>query len=162
MDEDEDNFYDSLDEMPELLHQETSNEDDSTSCLFISDTAEVESCINNSNNRDSDAVSSLVPLYSGEIQINDGGWKSNKRRLKRTPKCLKLLEGCNKKEQRNSYVELFRSRIGYPSDRCGNRKVSDSARAFDGDTTNRTIEDEVRMAEVFEDAQDAAAEDSAR
>lgn len=157
MNEDEDKFYDSLDDMPE--YHRSSNEEGSTSCLFMSDVMEVQSCFNNV--ADDDNVSSLIPLYGGEVQKNVSGRKLNRRRIKRTPKCLELLDGKNKRQQQNSYVTLFRSRIIYPSDRC-NKKFTDSARALDGDSTHRTVNDEPRPLEVFEDAQDAAADDTAR
>lgn len=159
MNEDDDKFYDSLDEMPEFLERKSKNDEGSTSCLFMSDAVEVQSCINNMV--DDDDVSSLIPLYDGEVQKNISCKKLNRRRLKRTPKCLALLEDERKKGQQKSYVAMFRSRIGYPSDRR-NKKVTDSARALDGDMTHRSVEDENRTIEVFEDAQCAAAEDTER
>lgn len=160
MDEGEDKFYDSLDEIFETLQKNSSNDDGSTSCLFMSDDMEVQSCVNNMD--DDGDVSSLIPLYGGEVQKKVSCKKLNRKRLKRTIKCLELLEDNNKKGQQKSYVALFRSRIGYPSERHTNKKVTDSARALDGDTTQRTVEDEARTVEVFEDAQDAAADDTAR
>lgn len=156
MDENDDQFYDSLDEMPEILNN---NEEGSTSCLFMSNVAEVQSSI--SHRSTDDNVASMIPLYGGEVQKNDRKPK-NRRRLKRIPKSLELLESSNK-EGTKSYVALFRSRIGYPTGNC-RKTIPDSARALDGDATLRTIGDDVDKptVEVFEDAQTEASEDTER
>lgn len=161
--EEEDRFYDSLDETSEL--QETSPsefrvpaEEGSTSCLFLSNVTDAQSCISNKVADDDGDVSSLIPLYGGEVQKSER--RQSKKRVKRKPKTLEALE---KKTDAKSYVALFHSRIGYPSERL-KKAISDSARAVDGDLTQRTVGEEQvnNVAEVFEDAQYETADDTQR
>lgn len=151
--ENEDKFYDSLDEMPEF----TKSRETSTTCLFKSDIEEIQSVAD-------DSITTLIPFYRGEvIKADKVGPRNRSRRLKRTPKTLELLEEHWNKKQTDSYVALFRSRIGYCNQKSKKSSILDSARALDGDITRRTVEDVANNAtEVFEDAQAETAEDTAR
>lgn len=163
--EEDDPFYDSLDEMSEfhssLKNPRSSDQEGSTSCLFVSNVTEADSCISSRIDDDCD-VCSMIPLYDGEVQKDER--KQNKKRTKKKPKGLEILDKSNNKNRSgNSYVALFHSRIGYPSERT-KRTIPDSARALDGDVTQRTIGEleNNNTADVFEDAQEEAADDTER
>lgn len=160
--EEHDEFYDSLDDLPSSPSASlgTPRENSgSTSCLFVSTEASAtNSCISGSRTEEDDDVTSLIPLYGGEVQKS-----ARRKRVKRKPKSLELLEG-GRNAKANSYVALFHARIGNPSERCRNKTVPESARALDGDLTRRTVEEEEVTApvEVFEDAQAEHSDDTER
>lgn len=164
--DEEDPFYDSLDEMSEyrdtFTNRHAPDPEGSTSCLFVSDVTEADSCISSRIDDDCD-VCSMIPLYDGEVQM--GERKQNKKRTKKKPKSLEILDKSNnnRKGSGNSYVALFHSRIGYPSERT-KRTIPDSARALDGDLTQRTVgeQENNNTTDVFEDAQEDATDDTER
>lgn len=107
-------------------------------------------------------LSSVIPLYKGDVSKSniDVCRKRNDENTASKKDCrIQIRNTCNKGSKRNSensYLLLFHSRIGYPTNlsEC-KRAVPDSARAIDGDLTFRSAQSTLSQStEIFEDAQE--------
>lgn len=143
----EEGFYDSLDETPES--ESTCHSPESS---FVNCNAETDQEGEQKSKEESD-VCSLIPLYTGEVTKPP----ETRRQKRRTTRIL--LPVPEKPRCADSYLAIFHSRIGYPSDVTKKGCAPESVRAVDGDLTKRTVDSQESAApELFEDAQDAASD----
>lgn len=139
--EDEEHFYDSLDNSADEDSDKSSNK----TLTGVTELA---------YDGDADDISTIVPLYSGDT------YKKYMEIPRKVP-CKPRNRLCNASDvsrgKQRSYLSLFHSKIGYPSgDYHHKRTVTDTCRAIQGDISFRSVNSSVDSQDndVFQDAQE--------